>query len=158
EDRPTAWDGGSGRPIALPSSSTPIPVRLTVAAKPSTRLKEVQGTLTVRLSVVRDLLTVGDILKLTGQQIKGEHGRFVRILQVTRKDDALELHAQIQPQANDASGMLFRVVRSKTGALIMRKMSAESMAVLSLHDSAGELAKPLSSERTLTPNPQGGGL
>jgi hypothetical protein len=129
---------------------------LTAGQQPSTRLKEVQGILTVRLSVVRELLTVGDVLKTAGQKIEGVQGRFVQILQIARNGDTLELRAQIQPQGTDVAGAVpFRVVRSRNG-LIMRKTGEESMVVLSLHDAAGATVKPLRSERKLTPNPQGG--
>jgi hypothetical protein len=154
-DGPAVWDGATGRPLADASSTGVVAVRLTAGQRPPTRLKEVQGVVTVELSLVRELLAVDDVVKAAGQVVDGQEGRFVKVLRAARTGDTLELQVLLQPQG--AAGTLpFQVVRDRRGILVMRRTGQESSATLALRDAAGNALTPRSSERTLTPNPAGG--
>ncbi|MCI0462228.1 MAG: hypothetical protein L0Z62_35190 [Gemmataceae bacterium] len=149
-----AWDGMSGRPIA-PASTTPVPVRLTAGKLPSTKLKEIEGVVTVRVQAIRPVLVIDDVLKAEGKTVRDNAGRYGQVMQVSRDGAALEVRVQMQPQGTDGAAGGFQVVRNRKGVVWMRGSSREALAEMALADAKGNVLAR-TSRRALVPNPKGG--
>jgi hypothetical protein len=156
-ERPSVWDAVSGAPVATGDRHT-LPVWLTAGKKPSARLKEVRGVLTIQVPVVRELLTVDGIETAEGKTFEGDQGRSLKVLKVRRAGGALTLRVQVRPNGLGTAGITpFQVVRTPRGRLVMRGQQGEPLIAFTLEDREGTTIRPEASRRTLLPN-RGGGL
>ncbi len=149
-----AWDGMSGRPIA-PASTTPVPVRLTAGKLPSTKLKEIEGVVTVRVQAIRPVLVIDDMLKAEGKTVRDSAGRYAQVMQISREGEAVEVRVQMQPQGTDGAAGGFQVVRNRKGVVWMRGSDREALAEMALLDAKGNVLAR-TTRRALVPNPKGG--
>jgi hypothetical protein len=113
------WDGSSELPANLPSGAGQVPVRLRLSDRPSRHLKELHGTIALRVGTApAPLVTVDRILKAGGQTVKGDEGSSLKVVEVRSEDDAqLTLQVEVTPPPRDLilDGMPARIVLADRG-------------------------------------------
>jgi hypothetical protein len=115
-----------------------IPVRLKLAKQPSRILKELSGTLTIRVLMPQPLITVDNILNASGKPFKSRDGTRLKIVEVKEeKDGNVEIRVQVEgEQVLGSDWRLGRVVRRK-GFVSIETTPMANSSTFSLLDSKG---------------------
>ncbi len=125
------WDGYTDLPANLHSCSGQVPIRLKLASQPSRRLKELEGTLALRvLSTPEPLVTIENLFQAAGQTVQGNDGSAVKLLQVRRESDGpIRVQVEVTPAPRDLilDGLPARIVMS--GARGVRRGPVPGMLV-----------------------------
>jgi hypothetical protein len=143
------------------------PVRFDQGAKPAKLLREVHGTMAVRVQTpVEPLLTVDNILKATGQTATNAQGGSLKVIDVARLDDN-QIRVRAEVATRDAAGPLAvrrRFIRGNAGAVmivngrVIRSSAPESANTnLALLDGKGQ-SIPLTGNLTTRTEVNGDGV
>lgn len=82
-----------------------VPLRLALARKPSSVLKELSGVATVKMQTsTQAIATVENILKAGGKSVKGSDGSFLKVVEVKSEEGGkLTLHVQVDQAPQEAA-------------------------------------------------------
>jgi len=82
-----------------------VPVRLSAAARPSTRLKDLAGVLRAEIRTRPEPVAVVDnVLKSAGQKVDGKTGGWLLVNQVTRGDGVISVRLEMLTNLNSRPG------------------------------------------------------
>lgn len=97
------WDGVSDLPTNLPGGPGILPVRLRLGERRSRQLKELHGTLALRvLTPPEPLVTVDHVLKAAGQMVKGTDGSSLKVMDILCENGGqVKLRVEVTPAPRD---------------------------------------------------------
>lgn len=104
--------GGLPRAIMGTAGQQPVPIKLKPSEKPSKLLKDLTGVLAVEVRTPPEpVMVVDNILKASGQLVKGKSGGSLKVHDVARQDDGsykirVELQTPSDANANNAAMQL----------------------------------------------------
>jgi hypothetical protein len=148
------WDSATGAPAGPSPAARVAPVRFKPGKQPSTRLKEVHGTLTVQVQSMRQLAVVDNVLQRQRETVVGDGGVWVRVVEVERTGQQLRMAMLVQAPGPRGKGLV-QVRRNERGVLVMDSNDAKLGIELELQDASGAALKPSDSRKFLTSHPRG---
>ena len=108
---------GNGRRVATPGiayGKNYVPARLKKAEKDSKSLKEVRGTVSLKMRTGNEeLVAVEEILKAKGESFKGKGDATIKVIDVAKAENGeitvqveLQFSNEVQPQVNQPNGLV----------------------------------------------------
>ena len=135
-DRGAVWEPATRVLLTPVRNARVLPVRLRAGNAPSRVLRNVQGSVSVRVQLREALLTVDDLLKAAGQTVKGEEGATLKVASVMRQEGGvIQLQVEWQPPPLSEAVRLGQVVR-RSGLVVFsgaRQLSPSNVQVADRH-------------------------
>jgi hypothetical protein len=114
------WDGLTPLPAEFPVGAGLAVVRLRLGERPARRLREVRGTLALRVQPAPEqLVTVDGILQAAGRTVRGGDGSALKVTDVRREEDGrVKLAVEVAPAPRDVilGGVPARILLTTRGA------------------------------------------
>jgi hypothetical protein len=114
------WDGLTPLPPEFPVGAGLAPVRLRLGERHARHLRELRGTLCLRVQPAPEqLVTVDPILQAAGRTVQGGDGSALKVSEVRREDDGrVKLAVEVMPAPRDVmlGGVPARILLTTRGA------------------------------------------
>jgi hypothetical protein len=140
----------------MPGPRGQVPVRLQRGERPSKFLKELAGSVAVRVLKAEALVTVERLLQAGGQKVRGVDGDSIKVLDITRRpSDRVAVRVQVVSQQGLFGGN--RVVRANGNVIVIRGGGSFTSAStrLAVLDAAGKPLPVSPLQRGLNANANG---
>jgi hypothetical protein len=135
------WDGMTELPANFLGEGCQVPVRLRLPERPGRRLKELHGTIALRVQTAPEpLVTVDGVLQTVGQAVPGGAGSALKVIEVGREEKGeVKLRVEVTPPPWDlvVGGLPARLIlssrwgwRGNRGTPAPQPVGVEQLALL----------------------------